>query len=126
MRAVADARSLRTYHSQLVASAEMRLVGLTLSSLVEPRTVVRIRVRRNVVRIRVGETAISVRVVVRTTDNTAVRLFRTAKVGIFMKHQTLQAEKFSFPCSFLLFGQRKREQPFGSPSNAFSKFALCA
>ena len=62
---------------------------ITPSSLVEPRTVVRIRVRRNVVRIRVGETAISVRVVVRTTDNTAVRLFRTAKVENFPKTQTL-------------------------------------
>ena len=96
------------------------------SSLVEPRTVVRVRVRRCVVRVRISETAVNVRVVVRTTDNTAVGLFRDAKVGIFGKHQTLQAEKFSFACSFLHFGQRKREQPCGSPSDAFSKFSLCA
>lgn len=60
----------------------------TSSTLVETRPVVRVRVRRCVVRVRIGETAVSVRVVVRTTDNTAVGLFRTAKVLIFQETHT--------------------------------------
>ena len=39
----------------------------------EPRTVVRVRVRRSVIRIRIDETAIRIRIVVGTTNDTAVR-----------------------------------------------------
>ncbi len=65
------------------------------SSLVEPRPVVRVRVRRCVVRVRIGETAVSVSVVVRTTDNTAVGLFRDAKVSNLDNFSINHPQKFS-------------------------------
>ena len=103
----------------------MRLSGFTLSSLVETRPVVRVRVRRCVVRVRIGETAVSVRVVVRTTDNTAVGLFRAAKVRNFKKISIFGLKKFS-PLAIFDFANERGSSLSALPLTLFSKFSLDA
>lgn len=103
----------------------MRLSGFTLSSLVETRPVVRVRVRRSVVRVRIGETAVSVRVVVRTTDNTAVGLFRAAKVSNFIKISAFHIIKFHIRRTFWTANERGSSLS-ALPLTLFSKFSLDA
>ena len=100
-------------------------MGFTLSSLVETRPVVRVRVRRSVVRVRIGETAVSVRVVVRTTDNTAVGLFRTAKVSNLDNFSINHPQKFSPSASFDTANERGSSLS-ALPLTLFSKFSLGA
>ena len=104
----------------------MRLVRCyPKSTLVETRPVVRVRVRRCVIRVRISETAVSVRVVVRTTDNTAVGLFRAAKVSNFIKISAFHIIKVHLRRTFWAANERGSSLS-ALPLTLFSKFSLDA